>query len=52
MRNLQVNGERLWAGLMELAKIDATPKGAMRQSLLPISAVRPAGGAPKFPPRP
>lgn len=27
MRNLQVNGERLWASLMELAKIGATEKG-------------------------
>jgi N-carbamoyl-L-amino-acid hydrolase len=27
MRNLQVNGERLWASLMELARIDATAKG-------------------------
>ena len=24
MRNLQVNGERLWASLMELAQIGAT----------------------------
>ena len=29
MRNLQVNGERLWASLMELAKIGATPKGGV-----------------------
>src|ERR1700752_2657637 len=27
MRNLQINGERLWASLMELAQIGATPKG-------------------------
>src|ERR1700736_6365954 len=27
MRNLTVNGERLWASLMELAHIAATPKG-------------------------
>src|ERR1700736_311501 len=27
MRNLTVNGERLWASLMELARIGATPKG-------------------------
>src|SRR5437667_6033915 len=27
MRNLQVKGERLWASLMELARIGATPKG-------------------------
>src|SRR5213076_1717134 len=29
MRNLTVNGERLWASLMELAKIGATPKGGV-----------------------
>ena len=29
MRNLQVNGERLWASLMELAKIGTTPKGGV-----------------------
>ena len=29
MRNLQVNGERLWASLMELAKIGATAKGGV-----------------------
>ncbi|MGA8551211.1 MAG: Zn-dependent hydrolase, partial [Stellaceae bacterium] len=29
MRNLQVNGERLWASLMELAQIGATPKGGV-----------------------
>jgi beta-ureidopropionase / N-carbamoyl-L-amino-acid hydrolase len=29
MRNLQVNGERLWASLMELATIGATPKGGV-----------------------
>src|SRR6202047_4780045 len=28
-RNLQVNGERLWASLMELARIGATAKGAV-----------------------
>jgi beta-ureidopropionase / N-carbamoyl-L-amino-acid hydrolase len=27
MRNLQVNGERLWASLMALAEIGATAKG-------------------------
>ena len=26
---LRVNGERLWASLMELAKIGATPKGGV-----------------------
>ena len=29
MRNLQVKGERLWASLMELAQIGATPKGGV-----------------------
>src|ERR1700731_32917 len=29
MRNLQVNGERMWASLMELAQIGATPKGGV-----------------------
>src|ERR1700738_1643315 len=29
MRNLQVNGGRLWASLMELATIGATPKGGV-----------------------
>ncbi|HEY1300860.1 MAG TPA: Zn-dependent hydrolase [Stellaceae bacterium] len=29
MRNLQVNGERLWGSLMELAQIGATPKGGV-----------------------
>src|ERR1700730_7708172 len=29
MRNLQVNGKRLWASLMELAQIGATPKGGV-----------------------
>ena len=29
MPNLQVNGERLWASLMELAEIGATPKGGV-----------------------
>src|SRR5215470_9621645 len=29
MRNLQVNGERLWASLMGLAQIGATPKGGV-----------------------
>jgi beta-ureidopropionase / N-carbamoyl-L-amino-acid hydrolase len=29
MRNLQVNGERLWASLMELAQIGATPNGGV-----------------------
>ena len=29
MRNLRVNSERLWASLMELAQIGATPKGGV-----------------------
>jgi beta-ureidopropionase / N-carbamoyl-L-amino-acid hydrolase len=29
MRNLQVDGARLWASLMELARIGATPKGGV-----------------------
>src|SRR5437762_378158 len=29
MRNLKVNAERLWASLMELARIGATPKGGV-----------------------
>ncbi len=29
MRNRQVNGDRLWASLMELAQIGATPKGGV-----------------------
>ncbi|HXC29663.1 MAG TPA: Zn-dependent hydrolase [Stellaceae bacterium] len=29
MRNLTVNGERLWASLIELAQIGATPKGGV-----------------------
>src|SRR5438128_3844147 len=29
MRNLQINGERLWASLMELAKIGASAKGGV-----------------------
>src|SRR5882724_5828750 len=28
-RNLQINGERLWASLMELAQIGTTPKGGV-----------------------
>jgi hypothetical protein len=41
MRNLQVNGERLWASLMELARIGATPRGrvpARRQRSRPRGA--------------
>src|SRR5689334_25127672 len=31
MRNLMINGERLWASLMELARIGATEKGGVRR---------------------
>jgi len=34
MRNLSVDGERLWASLMEMAKIGATPKGGNRRLAL------------------
>src|SRR3984893_15663282 len=40
MRNLQVNGERLWASLMELAQIGATPKGGVCR----LAAGDPDGG--------
>jgi hypothetical protein len=43
MRNLQVNGERLWASLMELARIGATPRGACAGSPPAISTARCAG---------
>jgi hypothetical protein len=43
MRNPQVSGERLRASLMELAKIDATPKGG--------DVARRAGGVAKSPRR-
>ena len=39
MRNLQVNGERLWASLMELSEIGAMPKGT-RRGYLRLSAGR------------
>ena len=29
LENLRINGERLWASLMELAKIGATPNGGV-----------------------
>ena len=29
MAELKINGERLWASLMEMAKIGATPKGGV-----------------------
>ena len=29
IENVRINGERLWASLMELAKIGATPKGGV-----------------------
>lgn len=31
MRNLQVNGERLWASLIEPARIGATEEGGVRR---------------------
>ena len=31
---LRINGERLWASLMELAQIGATPKGGVRRLTL------------------
>ena len=31
---LRINGERLWASLMELAKIGATPKGGVKRLAL------------------
>jgi len=34
MRNLSVDGERLWASLMEMAAIGATPKGGNRRLAL------------------
>jgi N-carbamoyl-L-amino-acid hydrolase len=34
MDNLRINAERLWASLMELAKIGATPKGGVRRLTL------------------
>ena len=29
MSELEINGERLWASLMDMAKIGATPKGGV-----------------------
>lgn len=34
MNDLRINGERLWASLMELAKIGATPKGGVKRLAL------------------
>jgi N-carbamoyl-L-amino-acid hydrolase len=34
MDELRINGERLWASLMELAKIGATPKGGVKRLAL------------------
>ena len=34
MTNLSINGERLWASLMEMAKIGATPKGGSNRQTL------------------
>src|SRR6202030_70390 len=48
MRNLTINGERLWASLMELAQIGATAKGGVCR-LANIFARRP-GRNPDLPP--
>jgi len=34
MENLRISGERLWASLMEMAKIGATPKGGVNRQAL------------------
>src|SRR3954471_20248801 len=34
MNDVRINGERLWASLMELAKIGATPKGGVKRLAL------------------
>ena len=34
MRELHINGDRLWQSLMELARIGATPKGGVRRLTL------------------
>ena len=34
MKNIRVNGERLWSSLMDLARIGATPKGGVRRITL------------------
>ncbi|HEU4376573.1 MAG TPA: Zn-dependent hydrolase, partial [Telluria sp.] len=34
MNELRINGGRLWASLMELAKIGATPKGGVKRLAL------------------
>src|SRR5271165_5833030 len=44
MRNLQVNGERLWASLMELAQIGATPKGGVCRLAASDLDAQPTGG--------
>ncbi len=46
MRNLTVNGERLWASLMALAQIGATEKGgvcrlAARRRWVPLRSTHP-----------
>jgi len=47
MRNLTINGERLWASLMELARIGATAKGGVCR--LAASGSRRRGAAPFYP---
>ena len=34
MSELRINGDRLWAALMELARIGATPKGGVKRLAL------------------
>ncbi len=34
MPNTEIDGERLWSSLMELARIGATPKGGVRRITL------------------
>ncbi|MDP6120187.1 MAG: Zn-dependent hydrolase, partial [Rhodospirillales bacterium] len=34
MHNLEINGQRLWDSLMEMAKIGATEKGGVRRLAL------------------
>src|SRR5882672_10796453 len=44
MRNLTVNGERLWASLMELARIGATEKGGVCRLAASNLDTQPTGG--------
>lgn len=36
----RINGDRLWASLMDLAQIGATPKGGCRRLTSPTSTAR------------